>query len=104
MSNFTPGPWKIVAPSIREPHGVNGAKIWGANDAPVCQIPRRADRPLDRKRADLNLIAAAPEIYEALRGLLAEITEYQTINSLGGENNHWQDKARAALAKAKGEQ
>jgi len=33
----------------------------------------------------------------ALEGLLADITEYQTINNLGGENNHWQVQARLAL-------
>ena len=36
----------------------------------------------------------------ALKGLLADITEYQTLNNLGGEDNHWQVIARAAIAKA----
>ncbi len=35
---------------------------------------------------------------EALTGLLADISEYQTINNLGGENNHWQVRAREALS------
>jgi hypothetical protein len=38
---------------------------------------------------------------EALQGLLDDITEYQTINHLGGENNHWQVAARAALGETK---
>ena len=38
---------------------------------------------------------------EALQGLLDDITEYQTINHLGGENNHWQVAARAALGDTK---
>jgi hypothetical protein len=38
---------------------------------------------------------------EALQGLLDDITEYQTINHLGGENNHWQVTARAALGETK---
>ena len=33
----------------------------------------------------------------ALKGLLEDITEYQTINNLGGENNHWQVIARTVL-------
>ena len=33
----------------------------------------------------------------ALQGLLEDITNYQTINNLGGENNHWQVIARAVL-------
>lgn len=35
---------------------------------------------------------------QALAGLLADITEYQTVNNLGGENNHWQIMARKALS------
>ena len=38
---------------------------------------------------------------EALQGLLDDITEYHTINHLGGENNHWQVAARAALGETK---
>ncbi len=38
------------------------------------------------------------KLREALTGLLADITEYQTINNLGGENNHWQVTARKALS------
>ena len=37
------------------------------------------------------------ELRAALEGLLADITDYQTINKLGGENNHWQVQARAVL-------
>ena len=33
----------------------------------------------------------------ALQGLLEDITDYQTINNLGGEINHWQVIARAVL-------
>ena len=40
---------------------------------------------------------AAPDMLAALKGLLADIEEYQKINNLGGENNHWQVRARAAL-------
>jgi len=37
-------------------------------------------------------------IVEALRGLLEDIEDYQRLNNLGGENNHWQVIARAVLA------
>ena len=33
----------------------------------------------------------------ALQGLLEDITDYQTINNLGGENNHWRIIARVVL-------
>lgn len=38
---------------------------------------------------------------QALKGLLGDIIEYQTINNIGGcENNHWQVIAKAAIEKA----
>ena len=37
-------------------------------------------------------------LLEALKRLLSDIEEYQTINHLGGENNHWQVIARATIA------
>ena len=43
------------------------------------------------------------ELLEALKMLLDDITDYQTINNLGGANNHSQVQARAAIAKATGE-
>lgn len=46
---------------------------------------------------------ANQELLEALKMLLDDITDYQTINNLGGENNHSQVQARAAIAKAEGE-
>lgn len=49
---------------------------------------------------DARLAAAAPDLLEALKGLLADIEDYQRINKLGGEDNHWQVIARAAIAKA----
>ncbi len=39
-------------------------------------------------------------LVEALSGLLADISDYQTINNLGGENNHSQVRAREALKSA----
>ena len=41
---------------------------------------------------------------EALTMLLADIEEYQRINHLGGENNHSQVMARAALSAARGQE
>lgn len=48
------------------------------------------------------LIVAAPDLLESLKGLLADIQDYQRINRLGGEDNHWQLRANAAIAKAEG--
>jgi hypothetical protein len=50
-----------------------------------------------------KLNAAAPELLDALQGLLGDIQDYQKINNLGGENNHWQVIARNVIAKATGQ-
>ena len=44
-----------------------------------------------------QLIAEHDRLREALSGLLADIQDYQRANNLGGEDNHWQVIARAAL-------
>lgn len=51
--------------------------------------------------ADELLRRAAPDLYEALRLLHDDIADYQSINNLGGYDNHCMKLARAALAKAK---
>lgn len=53
--------------------------------------------------ANARLIAAAPELLEALENLHANIAEYARINNLGGFDNQDMQQARAAIAKAKGE-
>ena len=71
---------------IREPNGEgNGFKVglaWIGEDLQ------------GKGRAAANLIAAAPELYEALQVALACHV---------GSEEIWLDEARAALAKARGE-
>lgn len=50
-----------------------------------------------------KLVELTDDLYCVLSGLLADITEYQDINNLGGENNHWQIKAREILTKVREE-
>ena len=71
--------------------------VWGPKVTVHC-----AGGDLNHTEPDMRLIAAAPELLEALQGLLADIVEYQTMNKLCGENNTWQVIARAAIAKATG--
>jgi len=47
------------------------------------------------------LRASNARLREALADLLADVEDYQRINNLGGENNHSQVRARAAIAEAK---
>jgi hypothetical protein len=55
--------------------------------------------------ADARLIAAAPELLEALKMGYTDTMDYIQRNHLSGaENNHWLVLARAAIAKATGAQ
>lgn len=91
----TPGPWIAVEEEDRTIIGCGwdflGRHIAYMSDGGV---------PRDEEWANTHLIAAAPDLLEALKGLLSDIEEYQRINKLGGENNHWQVISRAAIAKA----
>ena len=91
MSEHTPGPWivdalgygyDISAPEARclITTSSDPKMVWGA-------IAREADA---------RLIAAAPELLEALESLLAQVEQY-------GHKPEC-DAARAAIAKAKGEE
>jgi hypothetical protein len=94
---FTPAPWT--------PHG-NGWEVRAMDgQMKVCDIRgwgyltgkgARAlpdDEAVAIQKANENLIAAAPELYEALEAALA----------IHGEEYSWGKKARAAIRKARGE-
>lgn len=97
--SYTPGPWHWddcpvggIDFSQRAPWLVT------ENDMPVIRGEVRV-----ATTADARLIAAAPELLDALKNLVAE-----TKDGLGYEydDGEWPalDKARAAVAKASGEQ
>lgn len=102
-AKHTPGPWRV------ETQTMNGQAINSelfpfqieSEDWVICEV--YGDVPQIDAGANARLIAAAPELLDALQGLLADIQDYQRINNLGGENNHWQVIASAAIAKALGE-
>lgn len=82
----TPGPWSL-APA----HAV-----IGSNGKRVCAVPVRLD---DHDVGDLHLIAAAPEMLEAL---------YQYVDDLrfppqGDSIQRRIERAEAVIAKARGE-
>jgi len=94
MSEHTPGPWEIHPQfdscyrDISAPNHIALARVvWRFEEedrSPSCE-------------ANAHLIAAAPELLEALENLL------KVHEGEGGTQHHAGDMARAAIAKAKGE-
>jgi len=95
ISNHTPGPWKLSVDGCNDENnranvieGANGSLIvyGNANDS------------------DARLIAAAPELLEALKETLEEgIGWYDECRGDGAEDLEWVIRASAAIAKATGE-
>jgi hypothetical protein len=116
MSQHTPGPWKAVA---KTPNGFevragrlpaamsNGiAEIAGgqAGEYPVCIEPWSrftTGAYGEMVAANFRLIAAAPELLEALERTLNWLASYPGEGTMGIDGPY--EQARAALAKAKGE-
>ena len=96
MSNqgkWTPGPWHVPKA---------GGYAHGPvdkNDVPVVTWTGMARPRQENGMANANLIAAAPELYEALENIVTELEET-------GFQGEWDSypQARAALAEARGEQ
>jgi hypothetical protein len=98
QDNHTPGPWKAV----KDEKSNGYIDVHDAMGREVC-VCYGGSGLKSEPWPEAILIAAAPELLGALEGLLADITEYQTINHLDGENNHSQVRARAAIARARGQ-
>lgn len=96
MSNetkWTPGPWGID-------WNVSRLDVFNSDGGTLVSTLRRSTRSNDIDnvvQANARLIAAAPELYEALRAILAEWQYYAPDHPLV-------DKALDVLAKARGEE
>ena len=93
MSGFTPAPWSVLV----NPMGVDCVV---GDDCTICEMPGWDADYEDEERANTRLIAAAPDLYEALKELIDMDVAYQR----GQKVSDAVDKARAALAKAEGKQ
>ncbi len=99
--SHTPAPWGYV---------YDGSSVWSVGreddpqDARIAAVQKCSHGEDGWHEAAWNaqLIAAAPDLLNALKMLLGDIQDYQRINNLGGEDNHSQVTARAAIAKAEG--
>jgi len=97
MNHFTPGPWTI-SDSVSHPFTtkfVNGPGHFGA----VCMLQAQDDKSagIDNNDANARLIAAAPEMLEALRIVSRCVPDSEGGTTLG---SYEMGKVRDALAAA----
>ena len=86
-AQHTPGPWFVVA---QNNVGSKGTQVWGlAGDTRIADCAS-GGISLEGKRANARLIAAAPELLEALQGVL-RVADRKTDEF---------DAARAAIDRA----
>jgi hypothetical protein len=96
MSKYTPGPWEL-----RNEFGMQGLIYPRQAANPVASVT--GYYTLTRQtEANARLIAAAPELLEALELLVS--TYFDTSGAHGLNEREIVDKAYAAIAKAKGGQ
>jgi hypothetical protein len=95
-TNHTPGPWTYSMRGITAP---NGQRVEADGLALVTGVRDK----LDPAFANAHLIAAAPELYAALSGLVADYDNNQSGINEGLVKMAKAALAKAALAKARGE-
>ena len=94
----TPGPWWATDSGVRD----RGGYICHTNPPTHFQgQDERYDREVDERKANKNLIAAAPELLEALEHYLIQDEIAEGYG--GGVGGSAREQARAAIAKATGE-
>ena len=97
MGKHTPGPWVVD-----ESH-INGSINAGKRHVALANFYNCHDEEMrvtrDQQKANTQLIAAAPDIYEALKIIL----EYPYGDASPLEDPLVMERARAAIAKAEGE-
>jgi hypothetical protein len=98
-AKFTPGPWEISGGNLDIRSNAGGMKFIARINQPA---ETNALTPTDQASlANAHLIAAAPELFEALFALLSAIETTQSIP--GPKGQELRGMAHAALAKAKGQ-
>lgn len=95
MTEPTPGPWQALPPQGR-------ARLHGIFDADGGCL---AECFGQKAAANARLLAAAPEMLDALRSLLADCIEYAAINNLHNSDgtpatHHAMRQAHEAIRKA----
>ena len=95
MSKHTPGPWIVVS------RGMFSPKVVDANGLGICHTPYAGAPPAE---ANAHLIAAAPDLLEALRSIADCCDEEHAARDYASRQAEIRGIARVAIAKATGEQ
>ena len=95
---ISPVPWKVAMNDIAMVF--SGSQYPSLSTPHICEVDI-IDDP-ERKCNDIKLIAAAPELYEALAAMLS-CAEKEVPFTTGSGMSISMDMARKALAKAAGE-
>jgi hypothetical protein len=91
-TKWTQGPWSTNWQD-------NGTEVFGADGYWLMSMKRITEE----LKANARLIAAAPELYEALEECKRVLSDLQSTQLEGTRTRAAWEKARAALAKARGE-
>ena len=113
QTQHTPGPWKFNQPYIvkanSDPNGSCGDSVIAITSNTVSHVRFAANVASFEDAANARLISAAPELLEALQAMLSAMWNHFEYYH-DGDDDDWTscelalDKARAAIAKAKGSQ
>lgn len=110
MSEYTKGPWHLNTTIFEgEPVGweVVGRQEGSANPIIVGMLKCSPSKSISKNIKDAQLIAAAPDMLEALDELILDISINHGIslkNMIGGSTREALNKAFRAIKKAKGEE
>ncbi len=101
MNKHTPGPWRLDNNTTywkTNPYSISTRKP-GVHSVAIANIPARHTISRDEALANARLIAAAPELREAL---WAMVTSFHAVEYLDDYMKQASRKAREVLAKAEG--
>ena len=94
--SHTPGPWEVSKHGTPESHPQYGIYAGSKNDHVIVKG--------DNATTDARLIAAAPELLEALKLVVSSLDYwFKRYDDPEGAKSEMMNRARAAIAKATGE-
>lgn len=88
----TPGPWRTSP--LTKAHG-----IYAQDGTPIAKVVGAYGVSAERRLADADLIAAAPDMLAALRAIVFQVCQGKVL-----ERDACITQARAAMARAEGRQ